>query len=149
MEERFIQLEAECHSLNQKLIQQNELKEEVEALKEELEKSLEIHKKLQEVALAFEEENRTMTKKYNSQLKEKANLDVMKIELEQEIESKCHNYKNLEKRYNKIKEKVGTFDNLEDKVYSFEKENKRNVEKIKDLEETIAGKLIFFYMLPW
>ena len=148
MTDRLTILEAECENLRNRLTEQNALQKEIEALKEDLEISLDIHKKLQEVALAFEEENRAMQEKYNLQLKEKSKLNSDKIELQNELESKIHGYKNLEKRFNKIREKVNASESLEDTIYQLEREKVKREEKIKDLEEIVKGiHFISFYTL--
>ena len=139
MTDRLTILEAECENLRNRLTEQNALQKEIEALKEDLEISLDIHQKLQEVALAFEEENRAMQAKYNLQLKEKSKLNSDKIELQNELESKIHSYENLEKRFNKIREKVNASESLEDTIYQLEREKVKREEKIKDLEEIVKG----------
>ena len=137
------QLQAECHQLREKLVEKKEMEVELENLKSELEQALESHKRLQEVALALEEENRTVHEKYKMQLRERAKLDEINLDLETELESKTMNYDNLEKRFNKMKEKINSFENLEDLVYTLEKEKKRCTERIVELEEEITSKNTF------
>lgn len=139
MAEKLRRLEIECEQLRSKLTQQTEIQSEVESLKEELEKSLETHKNLQQVALAFEEENRGMQEKYNTVLRDRAQLDALKIDLQHEIETKTQSYTNLDKRYNKLKEKMDNSESVEDLVYNLEKDKRRNTEKIEELQEELEG----------
>lgn len=139
MAEKLRRLEIECEQLRSKLTQQTEIQSEVESLKEELEKSLETHKNLQQVALAFEEENRGMQEKYNTVLRDRAQLDALKIDLQHEIETKTQSYTNLDKRYNKLKEKMDNSESVEDLVYNLEKDKRRNTEKIEELQEELEA----------
>lgn len=136
------QLQAECDQLRRKLLEQGNMEVELENVKGELEQALEAHKRLQEVALALEQENRTVHEKYKLQMRDRAKLDEIKLDLENELESKTINYENLEKRFNKMKEKINSFENLEDLVYSLEKDKRRNTERIKELEEELGGESV-------
>lgn len=138
------ELQTECDQLRRKLLGHDNMQMELENVKAELEQALEAHKRLQEVALALEQENRTVHEKYKVQLRERAKLDETKLDLENELETKSINYENLEKRFNKIKEKVNSFENLEDLVYSLEKDKRRNTERIKELEEELESEKSYF-----
>merc|ERR1712226_1487482 len=90
-----------------------------------------------EVALAFEEENRCMQSRYTEQLKDKSKLDAVKIELEFEVESSKLSYDQLERKYNKMKDKIELIQEMEDQVYNLENEKRMNIEKIAELEESL------------
>ena len=137
-------LQSECDELRRRLTEQSDMQAELENLKHELEQTLEAHKCLQEVALALEEENRTVHEKYKVQLRDRAKLDEIKLDLETELESKTINHDNLEKRFAKMKEKMTSYENLEDLVYSLEKDKRRNADRISELEEELSSEYFLF-----
>ncbi|XP_047145019.1 paramyosin isoform X1 [Hydra vulgaris] len=133
-------LEDECARLRKQLVKNGHIQEEVEMLKNELEKSLETHSNLQSLALAFESENRTMHEKYSAQLIEQAKMESLIYDLQHEISLKADSYSHLEKRFNKMKDIVESNDALKEQIYNLEKEKKKlfeQNEKIKDELETL------------
>ena len=139
---RLQALEDECGRLRKQLVKHGDLQREVEMLKSELEKSLETHSKLQALALAFEEENRLMHEKYSAQLIDQAKLDSLTFDLRHEIDTKAQSYVYLEKRFNKMKEKVDNIEALEEKAYNLEKENKKISEQNEKVKDDFESKKI-------
>ena len=133
-------LEKECVRLRHQLGDRENLQRELELIKEELEKILETHRTLQKVALALEEKNRTLQEQYKNEAREKMKLDELRLDLENEIESRKLSYEGLEKRFHKMKEKLAASEDLEDMVYSLEKEKRKGHEKIQELQEEIESK---------
>ena len=132
-------LQKECHELKNKLANQSILETELEAIKGELEKVLETHKTLQEVALALEEKNRNLQQQYKGEVKERMKLDELRLDLENEIEAKAMSFENLERRMLKMKDKMKESEDTEELLYALEKDKKKANEKIKTLEEELQG----------
>ena len=139
-------LEKECDRLRHQLGDRENLQQELESIKEELEKVLETHRTLQKVAMALEEKNRTLQEQYKNEAREKMRLDEQRLDLENEVESRRLSYEGLEKRFMKIKEKLSTSEELEDMVYSLEKEKRKGHEKIQDLQQDIESKGTFEFL---
>lgn len=138
-----LKLQKECERLRHQLGDRENLKYELESIKEELEKVLETHRTLQRVAMALEEKNRTLQDQYKNEAREKLRLDELRLDLENELESRRLSYEGLEKRFTKMKEKMAQNEDLEDMVYSLEKEKRRAQEKADQLQEEIESEHYF------
>ncbi|XP_066933437.1 girdin-like [Clytia hemisphaerica] len=132
-----IKLQKECNQLRHKLENQEALKKDLENIKQELEKVLETHKMLQKVAIALEEKNRTLLDQYKLEAREKMTLEEKCLDLENEIETKKMSYDGLEKRFQKMKEKMSASESLEDMVYTLEKDKRKANDKVQELKDEI------------
>jgi len=132
--------QTECESLRKRLANQEFLQYELESIKEELEKVLETHKILQNVALALEDKNRKLQEQYKTEARERLKLDERRLDLENELESSKMSHEGLDKRFQKLKGKMSESESLEDIVYQLEKDKRKAIEKVEELQEKIQSK---------
>ena len=131
-------MERDYGNIKARLRKQVELQSEMEALRNELEKSLQAHRKLQDSLLLHEEEKAQLTEAHDV-MKNKVNkLETQNQELLQKLEIVNENYEKLGRKYKRLQDKLEKNEDLEDKIEALERTKARKVDKIKELEELLS-----------
>ena len=138
LEDHYKSMERDYANIKVRLRKQIELQNEMESLRNELEKSLQAHKKLQDSLLLHEEEKMKLSEAHEEMKNKVYKAEKQNQELLQKLDIVNENYEKLGRKYRRLQERLEKNEDLEDKIEELERTKARKIDKIKELEDLLS-----------
>ena len=139
LEDRYKSMERDYASIKTRLRKQVELQNEMEALRDELEKSLQAHRKLQDSLLLHEEEKLMLSDAYDEMKNKVYKAEKQNQELLQKLDIVNENYEKLGRKHKRLQERLEQNEDLEDRIEELERMKARKIDRIKELEDLLSS----------